>query len=145
MGKLNEIYQTKKIITMAKIKDLVGKILTEVKQDGDKILFVVNDDTKYKMYHEKDCCEIVSIDDINGDLQDLIGSPIILAEEVSNDDFEYAFASKFKKVEGSYSKKDDEGNYEPESHTWTFYKLATAKGYVDIRWFGESNGYLCRY
>ncbi len=126
---------------MAEIKDLVGKTLTEIKNNGDELIFIVDDGTQYKMYHEQDCCESVSIEDINGDLDYLIGTPILLAEEVSNEDFENAFNSKFKEVEGSYLKKDDEGNYEPDSCTWTFYKLATIKGYVDIRWFGESNGY----
>jgi hypothetical protein len=131
-----------KLTKMAEITDLIGKVLTEViNQDNDELIFVCDDGKKYKMYHGQDCCENVSIDDINGDLQDLVGSPITLAEEVSNEDFENAFTAKFKTVDGSYSKKDDEGNYEPESCTWTFYKLATIKGYVDIRWFGESNGY----
>jgi hypothetical protein len=139
---LSNNLKTKKNI-MAKFEDLIGKTLGSIGLDKkrNEIIFNVVDGTSYKMYHHQDCCESVSIEDINGDLQDLIGKPILLAEEVSNKEFENAFASKFKEVKGSYLKKDDEGNYEPESWTWTFYKLATIKGYVDIRWFSSSNGY----
>lgn len=127
---------------MTEFKDLVGKTLSEIKNNGDELIFIVDDGTKYKMYHAQGCCESVSIDDINGDLDDLIGTPILLAEEVSNDDFVNSFESKFKmQNEDDYYEKDDEGNNKPESFTWTFYKLATIKGYVDIRWYGESNGY----
>lgn len=34
-----------------------------------------------------------------------------------------------------------ESEEEWEHSTWTFYKLATIKGYVTLRWFGISNGY----
>lgn len=65
--------------------------------------------------------------DIVGDLNDLIGSPILLAEEVINE-----------------QDVNPDGVTVPEfqdSFTWTFYKLATVKGYVTIRWYGQSNGY----
>ena len=115
---------------MAEFKDLVGKTLTEIKNNGDELIFIVDDGTEYKMYHAQDCCESVSIDDINGDLDDLIGTPILLAEEVSN----------YKPTSKEDIKRTKEAD-EQGSCTWTFYKLATIKGYVDIRWFGESNGY----
>ena len=126
---------------MAEFKELVGKTLIDIKNNGDELIFITDDGAEYKMYHRQDCCESVAIDDINGDLSDLIGTPILLAKEVSNEDFERDFESKFSIRDDDYYETDEEGNVKPDSCTWTFYKLATIKGYVDIRWFGESNGY----
>jgi len=105
------------------VSELLGKTLTDISTSSDEIVFYVNDGTAYKMYHCQDCCETVSIESIVGDLRDLIGSPILLAEEVTNID-----------EPGRLNSYD-------ESFTWTFYKFATIKGYVDVRWYGESNGY----
>jgi len=115
---------------MAEFKDLIGKTLTEIKNNGVELIFIVDNGIQYKMYHPQECCENVSIEDINGDLDDLIGTPILLAEEVSNYE--------------PTSQEDIERTKEANrwgSCTWTFYKLATIKGYVDIRWYGKSNGY----
>ncbi|MGF2767957.1 DUF7448 domain-containing protein [Bacillus cereus] len=99
---------------------LKGKVLTDIKQDvPDELLFHTSDGEVYKMYHEQNCCESVGIEEIIGDLSDLIGSPITMAEEVTQD-----------------GEENDWG-----TSTWTFYKLATIKGYVTLRWLGESNGY----
>jgi hypothetical protein len=110
------------------ITELLGKTLIEINVDNDQdeIVFICDNFDKYKMYHVEDCCESVVIDDINGDLDDLIGSPILIAEESTNEN------------ENPIDFTDTE--YQ-ESFTWTFYKLATIKGYVDIRWYGQSNGY----
>lgn len=103
---------------------LVGKTLTEVTGtagDGE-MTFKTDSGEVFVLYHEQDCCESVSIDDIEGDLADLIGAPIVLAEEASN-------------------MPEPEAPEYADSFTWTFYRIATAKGFVVVRWYGESNGY----
>ena len=113
------------------LKDFIGKTLQSVIVDRnnkeDSILFVFDDGTRYKMFHNYDCCEVVLINDICGDTEDLIGKPLLMAEEVTNS--EDLLRDEIKDV------------YPNVSFTWTFYKLATIKGSVTIRWFGTSNGY----
>jgi hypothetical protein len=105
-------------------ESLKGKVLERIDQNEDvELHFITDDGEHYRMYHEQDCCESVYIEDITGNLDDLIGTPITMAEEAQNYD------------PGPLDEECD------ESYTWTFYKLATVKGYVTIRWYGSSNGY----
>lgn len=104
-------------------KTLEGRTLKSVTQiDDDVIEFVTVEGGAYRLHHCQDCCESVVVDDISGDLADLVGEPILLAEEAE-------------------STEPPAGRENYESDTWTFYKLRTIKGSVDIRWHGSSNGY----
>ena len=105
------------------VRELIGKIFINISNDDDVITFTTIDGDIYQMYHDQDCCESVTIEDICGDLNDLIGSPIISASEDSNKDCK------------------QHGEYSDESCTWTFYNFSTEKGHVTIRWYGTSNGY----
>lgn len=106
------------------IEELIGRTIKEIMQLPDELIFTLDDGQKYMMYHSQDCCENVNIEDIIGELYDLIGTPITLAEKVTSNE-----------MPDGVNKEYD------YSFTWTFYKLATIKGYVTIRWFGSSNGY----
>lgn len=91
----------------------------------DKLIFTEDNGNVFELSHRQDCCEDVHIEDIDGDINDLIGNPILRAEESSN------------------STESPEGNNvdeESNSYTWSYYKLATIKGSLTIRWFGTSNG-----
>lgn len=103
----------------ANVSELFGQVLTQIEQiDNEELIFHTEGGKVYTMYHQQDCCESVRIEEIIGDLLDLVGSPILQAEESSED-----------------------GANDWGTSTWTFYKFATVKGYVTIRWVGESNGY----
>jgi len=109
--------------TLVGLELMKGKTFVRVEGavgDGE-MLFVTEDGERFLFTHMQDCCETVDINDIVGDLEDLVGSPLLIAEEVSG------------------ATEPDEEHY--ESYTYTFYKFATIKGYVDVRWLGESNGY----
>lgn len=104
------------------INTLIGQTLIgyEVSSDKERLTLKTKDKS-YRMWHRQDCCESVYLEDISGDLDDLLHSPILQAEESTNDDNRPANADC--------------------SFTWTFYRLSTTKGQVVLRWLGQSNGY----
>lgn len=105
----------------AKFEYLLGKTIVRISglDKGSELVILETEDRSFKMYHETDCCETVRIEEIVGDVSDIIGSKILLAEEVI-----------------SVGQQNED-----LSQTWTFYKLSTIKGSITIRWLGESNGY----
>jgi hypothetical protein len=111
------------LTTEQALRNMVGSIFpTVVVNDGE--LIFENATERYVFSHHQDCCESVYIESVVGDINDLVNTPILIAEESSGD-----------------TPADHVFEYEPESYTWTFYKFATFKGYVDICWLGTSNGY----
>lgn len=100
---------------MAEISDLIGKTLTKIERLTAQLFFYVGDEM-WRMHHKQDCCEQVTLEDVAGDFEDLVGVPLLVAEETTN-------------------------NLSASHQQWTFYKFGTTKGWVTLRWYGESNGY----
>ena len=108
-----------------KFEELKGLTIFSVKgaeKGSNEIILQTRCGRTFVMQHDQDCCESVEVDDVCGDIQDLINAPLMVAEEYTNSD-------------------DPMGHKELDSFTWTFYRLATVMGYVTIRWLVESNGY----
>lgn len=104
--------------------DLVGETLTQViglQNGSNEINFACKSGKVFRMYHSQECCENVVIEDLVGDVSDIVnGKPINLAEQVSNPE-----------------------PYKPDtdSYTWTFYRIQAGECIVTIRWLGTSNGF----
>lgn len=100
-----------------------GLSFREVQNNGDVFNFI--GDRSFQMYHERDCCESVSVHDVVGDLAHLVDTPILdIKEDI-----------------GAEWPKDVPAPDYLDSYTWTIFTVTTAKGVVVIRWLGESNGY----
>lgn len=113
-----------------KLEKLIGKTIVRVSGDryDDKFKMETECGLVFKLFFDAgqypSVEETVYLEEIVGDLQDLLGAPVIMAEEVNNADT-----------------PDDSEVELTDSFTWTFYRIATKKGLVVLRFLGESNGY----
>jgi hypothetical protein len=107
-------------------EDLKGQTISVIRviknhdNYGDVIFFYTTEEKLYKMNHVQDCCESVYIEDICGDIENIVDHPILTAEEII---------------------ENEESDEYSDSFTFTFYKISTIKESVTIRWNGSSNGY----
>ena len=99
------------------IEDMVGKKVVGIYYDEENFQ-ILTDGCVYIFHHQQDCCESVYLTQVDGISDKIIGSRIVMAEEVV-----------------------DEKDTEYGHITWTFYKIGTTKGIIDFRFQGESNGY----
>lgn len=109
----------------AGFETLKGKTITkfDVNREKDHIDIETACGRKFAMYHSQDCCETVVVDDLGGDVENILNTPVVGAEARTSD------------VAPNGCDKSDESN------TWTFYSLTTWHGWLTIRWHGSSNGY----
>lgn len=108
------------------MKRLIGQTILKIEGlsvGSEEVMFFCKSGDAFKMYHEQGCFESVRVEDVCGNPEHLIGLEILESEELSN-----------QKDPENYKKSD-------ESYTFTFYRIATNRGAVVIRWLGESNGW----
>jgi hypothetical protein len=114
------------IFNASRLSGLIGSQRPDISEvKPERIFFVLADGTMVAFWHYKDCCESVYCEDIEGDLFDLIGRPLVVSET--------AYHSPENHERGV------------ESETWTYYRIATPQGMVTLRWLGSSNGYYSEH
>lgn len=109
----------------------VRMLLIDGGKGDERMTLVAEDGRRFVFWYQHDCCASCVVEDICGDIEDLVGSPIVEAEEVSY----------YEPEPGQSPWELNPDQWKPDSFTWTFYRFSTAKGTVTVRWLGESNGY----
>lgn len=96
------------------INELLGETLINIERRDNEIIFDLENGKRYLMYHAQNCCEDVYIEDIAGNLNDLVGNTLLVAETAT--------------------KEGESGE-----SLFTFYKFRTIKGDVTVRWYGTTD------
>lgn len=103
------------------ISEMAGKTLTKIDViDNEIIKFIGADGSEFIMLHVQDVA-LSYVDDIIGDMNDLIGSPIAIAHKSSG---------RSGVTENEFLINDE--------YLWTLFHLATDEGWVTFRWFATS-------
>lgn len=89
-----------------------------------RIVFVLNTGNAFVLHNRSEgdygCSCNINLIDIEGDLFDLIDRPLVVSETASHSPANNEWGDREK---------------------WTYYRFATPKGFVSLRWHGSSNGY----
>ena len=124
---MSEWLLDRKTWVTAAFPELIGKVIVKVEgmeQYSDTVEMVTSEGETYRLFHDQNCCESVSVEEVIGDPADLIGQVVHDAEVSTDSDITH-------RPEIGYV----------DSFTWTFYRIVTPRGTVVLRWLGTSNGY----
>lgn len=105
------------------IANLIFTKIEGMEKDSDYITFTEASGREFIMYHDQDCCERVALEEVIGDVSDLVDTPILSFSADSEGASEETVGNPY------------------DTGTWTFYNFRTIKGSVTLRWLGTSNGY----
>lgn len=94
-----------------------GFVESDWRGEQEYLEFTFSDGSITTMSHIQDCCESVTLEEVIGDFEDIIDSPIVVFSETTEQAVEWG------------------------SPRWTFYKIDTIKGGVTLRWYGDSEYY----
>lgn len=102
------------------------KSITGLHQTSESVIITFEDGSYLEQRHSQDCCETVFVEQVDGNPNKHIGAIAheLIEKVLTKDEMDPADLPEYT-----------------ESITATFYTLKTSKGYLDWRWYGESNGY----
>jgi len=106
--------------------ELVGKTFEQVLVTDDEIYFINKERIDYKLYHDRECCEAVYIESIDGDIQKHLPQHEVLEARES--------------YNRSNEPPENMNAGDIDSYTWSFYTIRTMRDTFTIRFFGSSNG-----